>query len=174
MAIGTQSGTQHSPAHQENIEKLRHLIKGIKVAMFTTQEENGKLYSRPMMTQEAEFDGELYFFAYENSPKVDQIEKDRRVGVTYAAPDKDRYVALTGTAKVLHDKRIMEQFWNPALKAWFPKGLDDPNLVLLKVNPEFAEYWEGEGKIQQVIDFVKSIVTRKQMEGGENEKLNLK
>jgi general stress protein 26 len=31
--------------------------------------------------------------------------------------------------------------WNPSLKIWFD-GPKDPNLVLLKVEPKQAHYWE--------------------------------
>src|SRR5690242_16073406 len=62
-------------ARNENIEKLRDLIKGIKVAMLTTSEENGRLFSRPMATQEQDFDGDLWFFSKESSPKVEEVEK---------------------------------------------------------------------------------------------------
>ena len=46
----------------DDIQKLCDLIKGIKITMMTTVEEDGTLHSRPRGTQEAEFDGDLWFF----------------------------------------------------------------------------------------------------------------
>ncbi len=36
----------------------------------------------------------------------------------------------------------MEELWRPAYRAWFPQGLDDPPLALLKMDVEQAEYWD--------------------------------
>ncbi len=67
----------------------------------------------------------------------------------------------------------MEELWNPILKAWFPKGLDDPNITLLKVSVESAEYWDSTSStIVQVAGFIKAIVTGTNADGGENEKIN--
>ncbi len=122
---------------QESIEKLGDLIKGVQTAMLTTI-DGGVLRSRPMATQETEFDGDLWFFTSLQTHKTDEIEKDNRVNVSYAAPSDNIYVSVSGTAEIIKDKARMEELWNPILKAWFPKGLDDPNIVLLKVTAEQA------------------------------------
>jgi general stress protein 26 len=68
----------------------------------------------------------------------------------------------------------MEELWNPILKAWFPKGLDDPSICLLKVDVEQAEYWDSPSStLVQVVGFVKAMVTGQRADGGENEKINL-
>ena len=55
-------------------DRLRKLIKDIDIAMFTTTGEAGFPVSRPLSTQEAEFDGEvLWFFTRRSSPKVREI-----------------------------------------------------------------------------------------------------
>ncbi|MBA4186303.1 MAG: pyridoxamine 5'-phosphate oxidase family protein, partial [Acidobacteria bacterium] len=123
---------------QESIKKVNDLIKDVQVAMLTTIDW-GVLRSRPMQTQEAEFDGDLWFFTSTDTHKTDEIEKDRRVNVSYAAPDSNTYVSVSGTAALVNDKEKIEELWNPILKAWFPKGLDDPTLILLKVSVEQAE-----------------------------------
>lgn len=46
------------PIRNEAIEKLGKLIKEVKTAMLTTI-DHGVLRSRPMATQDAEFDGDL-------------------------------------------------------------------------------------------------------------------
>jgi general stress protein 26 len=158
----------------KHLEKLRELVKDIDFCMMTTQKENGKLSSRPMATLDIEDDGTLYFFSYEDSAKVDEIEKDHRVNLAYAHPSKDRYVSVEGIARILHDKRLMEQHWKPALKAYFQNGLDDPNLALIKVTIEAAQYWEGKNKIAQVLEMVKGLITHEKPQPGESERLNLK
>ena len=164
-------------AHEKTgIEKLRDLIKDIRFAMLTTIDKDGSLKSRPMATQEAKFDGDLLFFTPGASPKVDEVERDERVNVSYASPDDNRYVSVSGTAVLVRDRAKIKELWNPALKAWFPKGLDDPDLALLRVRVEKAEYWEyPSNKMVQLAGFVKAIATGKQADDlGENEKINLK
>jgi len=159
---------------QEAIKKLKGLIEDIDFAMLTTVDMNGVLRSRPMSTQKVEFDGDLWFFTSIQTHKTEEIEKDNRVNVSYAAPDDNVYVSVSGTAEIVQDRAKIEELWNPILKAWFPKGLDDPNLCLLKVDAEQAEYWDSASStIVQIAGFVKALVTGKSAHGGENEKINL-
>jgi general stress protein 26 len=58
----------------QEIEHLTRLIRGIKVAMFTTVCADGSLHSRPMATQEAFLDCSLWFFTRLDAPKVNEIE----------------------------------------------------------------------------------------------------
>lgn len=158
----------------ENITKLNDLIKDIRIAMLTTQEPDGTLRSRPMATQQVAFDGDLWFFTYADSSKVAEVQHERHVNVSYAAPDDQRYISVSGTATLVHDRKKMEELWNPIFKAWFPKGLDDPNIALLKVDVIQAEYWDSpSGFVVQAIGFAKAVATGQRYEGGETEKINL-
>lgn len=74
----------------------------------------------------------------------------------------------------MKDKARAKELWNPIYKAWFPDGLDDPNLALIRVDVDQAEYWDSpNSKVVQLAGFVKAIVTGQRAEGGENEKINL-
>ena len=158
--------------HQEKIEKLAELIKDIDIAMLTTVDEDGTLRSRPMGTQEVEFDGDIWFFTSDDTAKVGEISRENRVNVSYAKTDKQRYVSVSGTAELVYDRAKMEELWSPVYKAYFPKGLDDPSLRLLKIHAEKAEYWESSGLLPTVIAFVQAMAG-KEADLGENEKLNL-
>ena len=158
---------------KEAIDKLKGLIEGIDFCMLTTI-SGGHLRSRPMSTQEFEFDGDLWFFTSDRTHKVEEIEKDSRVNVSYSAPDDNKYVSVSGTATISKERAKMEELWNPILKAWFPDGLETPDLCLLKVNVEVAEYWDSSSStLVQIVGFVKAMVTGQQMDGGEYGKVNL-
>ncbi len=158
---------------QESIEKVNDLIKDVQIAMLTTI-DGGTLRSRPMQTQEAEFDGDLWFFTSTDTHKTDEIGKDNRVNVAYASPSDNTYVSVSGTASLVNDKEKIEELWNPILKAWFPKGLDDPTLILLKVSVEQAEYWDSASStVVQVVGFVKALVTGERADGGDHGRVNL-
>jgi len=161
--------------HNENVRKLGEMIKEIKFAMLTTAEPDGTLRSRPMATQATEFDGTLWFFTAASAPKVEEIEQDHHVNLSYAAPDKNLYVSVSGKARMVRDRQKAEELWNPAFKAWFPKGLEDPDLALLKVNVEQAEYWDSSSSaVVHLVGFVKALATGERYHAGENEKMDLR
>jgi general stress protein 26 len=162
---------------EENVRKLRDLIKDVKVAMLTTVDAEGTLRSRPMATQEVEFDGTLWFLTWVNTAKVDEIERDHHVNVAYADPSSDKYVSVSGVARLVRDRKKAEELWTPLHKAWFPQGLDDPNLGLLRVEVQKAEYWDApSSKVVQLAGFVKAMVTGKPYgeEGVDHQKVNLR
>lgn len=162
-------------SREEQIRKLAELIKDIEFAMLTTVDEDGSLRSRPMATQQVEFDGDLWFFTRASAPKVGEVEQEQHVNVSFARPDKQHYVSVSGRARLVRERAKIEELWNPAYKAWFPEGLDDPDLALLKVSAEKAEYWEGNSSaVAHLIGLVKAAVTGTSYQGGENEKVNLK
>src|SRR5947199_3753846 len=98
MATGTRN---------ESIEKLRDLIKGIKIAMLTTAEDDGTLRSRPMVTQEADFDGDLWFFTEMSAPKVREAQEHRQVNVSYIGDNK--WISVSGTAELVGDRRKIDE-----------------------------------------------------------------
>ena len=157
-----------------DVKKLASLIKDIGIAMRTTMESDGSLRSRPMATQKVEFDGKLWFFTREHSGKVDEVNKAHRVNVSYADPGHNKYVSVSGTADLVTDREKIKELWQPLLKAWFPKGLDDPELSLLCVHVEKAEYWDSPANVVvKLVGFVKAVTTGKSYEPGEHEKISL-
>ncbi len=163
-----------SADRNEHIKRLGELIKDIKIAMLTTAEEDGTLRSRPMATQQAEFDGNIWFFTRASTPKVDEVEHNNHVNLSYAQPDDNCYISVSGMAELVRDRAKAEELWNPMYKAWFPQGLNDPDLALLKVSVEQAEYWDSSSSTMvHIAGFVKALITGKPYSGGEHEKLNL-
>lgn len=159
---------------QDDTKKLGELIQDIGIAMLTTVDDDGSLRSRPMQTQENEFDGTLWFFTGASSHKVLEVQHEARVNVSYSAPDKNRFVSVSGTATLVRDKAKIDELWKPALKAWFPDGKDDPEVALLKIRVEQAEYWDTpSNKAVHMIGFVKAVATGQSYQPGENEKIKL-
>ena len=86
----------------------------------------------------------------------------------------DTWVSLSGTADMLADSEKVAELWNPWVEAWFPEGPAGPNVVLIKFTADSAEYWDSPGgRIASVISPVKSRVTGKAYDGGENDTVEL-
>ncbi len=135
-------------------------IKDIRYAMLTTQDADGSLTARPMTTVQKQFDGSLWFFTSRTSPSAIAIAKQAEVGVQYVDTHADVYVSLSGEAMIERDRVRMEGLWSPMVKAWFPGGLDDPDLVMLRVDVYKAEYWDvKESKPVQLFKMARAAVT---------------
>jgi general stress protein 26 len=128
---------------QKDLKKLRKLIKGARVAMLTTVAGDGTIRSRPMATLKAPFEGDLWFFTRATAPKAEEIRDNDRVNVSFSDGGDDRYLSISGTASLVRDKDRLEQLWSGRLKSWFPDGKKDPDLALLRVRVDRADYWNA-------------------------------
>ena len=128
--------------------------------MFNTINVEGDFNSRPMATTKIEEDGSIWFFTNEYSPKSKEISKDKQVNLCYSDPSSNTYVYVNGTAELVDDKVRKEAYFNPFVKAWFPDGVEDPKLILIKVTPAVAEYWDSSSsKMVNVFKMLKAVVT---------------
>jgi general stress protein 26 len=122
---------------------LAGLVRQMKVAMLTTIEPDGSLRSRPLITLEVDKEGRLWFFTHASSPKSAEIEAhDHQVNLSYADPRDEDFASISGTARLVRDRERMRALWADQLEPWFPRGLDDPDLALLEVRIDKAEYWD--------------------------------
>ena len=153
--------------------ELWEKIKDIRVAMLTSVGEDGRLYSRPMYTQDADREDGLWFFTAKSSAKSHQVTKRAEVNVSYVDMQKNVYVSVTGSAHIIDDPEKERELWNPINKAFF-EGLEDPDLVLLHVDPERAEFWDAPaGKMRQLFNIAKAAVGNGHHDSGRNEKVEL-
>jgi general stress protein 26 len=119
---------------------LNEAVKSIRVAMLTTQATDGGLRSRPMVCAGLDQDA-LWFITQEHTPKVVEAQEHEAVNVAFASPERDAYVSVTGYARVVHDHRLLQKLWSPELSRWFPKGTEDPDLALLRIDIRHIEQW---------------------------------
>ncbi len=169
MSTHPEASAQPEAAHQ-----VWDLIKDIHIAMLTTADENGTLYSRPMATQQAEFTGDLFFLTRQHSGKVEEIRQNAHVSLTYTDPKNSNFVSLSGRADVSQDRAKIHELWNPMFKAWFPDGEDDPEISVLKVHVEDAEYWEAPSNaLVRNYRLLKRAVTKGESKVGEHGKISL-
>lgn len=158
----------------EATAKLWDMIKDIKYAMLTT-EDGDHLRARPMAASQTDFDGTLWFYTRASSHKVEEIDADSRVGVTYSDPSSANYVSLSGTARLVQDRAAIQQHWSEWLTTWFPKGSEDPDVAILKVDVSSAEYWDApNGTMLHAYGYLKAKLTGEPPHPGGNEKIDLK
>ncbi|MFC6999646.1 pyridoxamine 5'-phosphate oxidase family protein [Rufibacter roseus] len=159
---------------QEQIKNLLDKINDINTAMLSTVEPDGTIRSRPMRHLQTNEDGTIYFFTGYASGKTHEIKNDSHVNLSYAKPGDQLYVSVSGRASVYRDQQKIDELWNPAMLAWFPEGKDDPNIGVLKVTVEQAEYWDSPNSaVVHLYGMVKAAITGEPAHPGDNKKINL-
>ncbi len=143
-------------------QKLWDLIKDTRFGMFTHRHHDGLLHSHPLTTQNKALDegATLYFFVPKDGEIARNVAADNVVNVAYAHTDKDSYVSVSGRAALLDDPAKKEELFTAMAKAWFPKGVTDPNLGLLTVHIDSAEFWDvDDSKMVQIFKMMKATIT---------------
>jgi len=144
--------------------KLWNMIKDIEPGVLTVQGSDGHLYSRPMTTMNGSEDrgGVLWFFMSRSSRTVADLQATPEVNVAYADPGDDRFVSVSGTARIVDDLARKWALWSPMAKAWFPGGAEDPDLALIAVLAVAAEYWDVKSnKAVQLFKLARAAATGK-------------
>ena len=162
-------------SRKQEVATLAKLMEKIDIAMLTTVGTGGYLVSRPLSTQATTFDGEhIWFMTEADSPKAAEIRRHAKVNVAYASKDANTYISAAGDARVVRDQALIDRFWSDALKAFFPKGPNDPNLTLIEVRVRTIEYWDGPGSwIGKAATYLAALVTGNDDVMGENRIVDL-
>lgn len=145
--------------YQNVLDNLTSIIEDASIAMLVTQQQDGKLVSRPMQLQKVEFDGDIWLLTRTDTDKYDEINANNRVNVAIAGKS---YASISGTAEFVDDDARKKEFWNPIYEKMFDVAYNDPQLVLIKVHAESAEYWETGSTVKSMYNFVKKVVGKEE------------
>jgi len=142
--------------------------------MFTTTTPDGEMHSRPMLVQDIDDDGWLWFITDRSSRKACELLRNPDATVVFQSSRGDRYVSAQGTAVVVHDDHKVKQIWNPTYRAWFPKGRRDPEIVLVALRVARVDYWlVPRSRLARVAGAAAAIVTRRRYKAGGHGSLQL-
>jgi general stress protein 26 len=132
----------------KKISELHKLIDGINVAMLTTRDAFGRLIARPMATQSHEEAADLWFMTSSETHKVEEIDSDSDVNVSYINGSKE-WISISGTARLNTDRARIRKLYKPDWKAWFQDeggdrngGPDDPRIVLIEITAYHVTYFK--------------------------------
>lgn len=134
---------------QKTIKDLVQKMKKLDFCMMTTQDGRGSFHSRPMSNnKDVEYDGNSWFFTFEDSGKVRQLENDSSVSLIFQGEDM-LFIHVYGHGKIIRQRAKMEEHWTPDLEMWFAEGLDTPGIAMVHVEATKIQYWhkEEEGEI---------------------------
>ena len=157
-------------------QTLWELIRDIRFGMLTHRHSSGMLHSFPLTTQNKSIDegAALYFFISRKSELVQSLQHDNNVNVSYTDPGDDRYVSVSGQARISEDAAKKEALWSVMAKPWFPGGVNDPDLALLEIGIQHAEYWDvKESKMVQLAKMAKAAITGERPKLGEHKEVRV-
>ncbi|KQT91984.1 hypothetical protein ASG49_08310 [Marmoricola sp. Leaf446] len=140
-------------------EKVVEMMRGDRFCMLTSVGDEGRLQSHPMTPQEVTDEGDVWFFIDTTSHHADNIRAEKRVNLAFA--DGSTWLSVAGHGDVRSDRAKVEELWNPMVAAWFPDGKDSPEVGLLHVETDSAQYWDspGGGRVASALSFVKTRIT---------------
>ena len=145
---------------QAHAAALAEKIGSMRFAMFTTRDQNGHLVSQPMTNQQVDGEGALWFYTRTTTELWDNIAHEPEVNVSFADPDNSTWVSVSGHAERVVDRTQIHALWNAMVQAWFPAGPEDEHVVLVRVLPHAAEYWDAnDSKMVRMFAMAKAAVT---------------
>ena len=154
-----------------NVDRAWELMKKIGFAMLVTR-DGDKLRARPMSAYFEREENAIYFLTDARRHKDEEIASNPSINLSFADASSQKYVSLTGTAVVSNDRgKIKELFSTPA-KAWWDNA-NDPNIRVLKITPDDAEFWDSPGTIISYVKMAAAAVTGTRPDIGENRKISM-
>lgn len=145
---------------QDQINTITAKIKDVRFGMFTTLDGDNALSSRPLTCQQIDNEGNIWFFASDEAAFTHELSQHPQVNISFAKPEHNLYLSLSGQAYVLRDRAKARELWNPLVRGMLPGGLDDTHLVLIRVRIQSAEYWDaGAGAMKQLFHFAKAAIS---------------
>ncbi len=153
----------------EALNKVRELLKHFRSAMLTTVTAGGTISTRPMGVQgdADKFEGTLWFFTDDRSPKAQLVKTGAHAALVMQNDDQSVYLHFSGRASVERNLPKMQEIYTPLVRTWFPEGLEDPHLALIRFDADKVDYWESPGGMFQVLGaFTKAVATGEPGAGG--------
>jgi general stress protein 26 len=153
------------------IDHVWDLMESVRFCMLSTW--NGtKLRSRPMGAFVQRQEGVIYFFTDVRAHKDEEIREFPKVCLAFAETGGQKYVSVSGIAEINSDRKKIKELWSIPVKIWW-ESPEDPNICLIKVTPQDAEYWDSPGNLVSSIKVAFALLTGAHVDYGEHKKVFL-
>ena len=147
------------------------LMKKIGFAMLVTR-DGEKLRARPMSAYLERENNTIYFLTDARRHKDEEIARNPNINLSFADAGSQKYVSVTGTAVVSNDRARIKQLFSTPAKAWW-ESADDPNIRVLKITPDDAEFWDSPGSIISYVKMAAAAATGTRPDLGDNRTVSM-
>ncbi|EIM82891.1 uncharacterized protein STEHIDRAFT_171040 [Stereum hirsutum FP-91666 SS1] len=174
----TAKATNNDLTTQQKITDLHKIVKGAGIAMLVSRASSGHLHSRAMAPAGPTSDSQttLVFITNNATEKVEEIENDDHVNVSFYDNSTTSWASYCGIATIVNDKELIKKHWNPMVAGYFGdlgdgihKGdVNDPRVSAIQVTPEEIHYWfSTSGAVSRTAQVAVGAVTGKTAAPGE-------
>lgn len=143
----------------KTLNDISEAMRSIDFCTLSTRTPDGSIGARPMSSnRNVDYDGDSWFFTYDDRQMIEDIERDANVGVTYMSSPgmlellgkPGMFIHVEGRARLIRDKEAFLDRWHKSLNRWFKQGVDTPGLIMIHVNARRVHYWDGmeEGEVE--------------------------
>jgi general stress protein 26 len=156
------------------IDHVWKLAAKIGICMLTTS-SGGTMRARPMHALADRKNGCLWFITDQRGAKEDEIKADPDVCLAFADIGSNAYVSVVGRADIRHDTAKAKELWSNEAQAWWPKGPTDPDVRVLRVVADRAEFWDARGNsITVAFKLAAARISGNSPDLGENKKVQMR
>ena len=150
------------------------IAQKLKTCMLVTVSA-GKIRSRPMHAMPDQETGYVWFITDHRGAKDGEIEAAPEVCLGFADTASNTYLSMSGRAEMLRDIAKARKLWSTETQAWWPKGPTDPDVRVVRVTPDSAEYWDARGNsVTVALKLVAARLSGHPPDFGENKKVRLR
>jgi general stress protein 26 len=133
---------EQSVSGNNPVERVWQVVAKVGVCMMATR-FNGGVRARPLEARPDPEENSIYFLTDVRGLKDDEIAVHPEVCLVFVDPEEKVYLSIAGAARCYSDPAKVRELWNDEQLAWWPAGPTDENVRIVRVKPEFAEYWDG-------------------------------
>jgi general stress protein 26 len=127
------------------VERIVDAVEKAQTCFFCTHAAGDQTNGvRPMCVRDVDEVGNLWFLSADDSHKNRELEADSRVNLYFQGSPHSDFLHLRGSATVSRDKEKTKELWSPLVQTWFPEGIDDPRITVIKVTPSEGYYWDNQ------------------------------
>jgi len=132
----------------------------IRIGMLTTQDGN-RLTSRPMTIQQVDASPvTVWFFTTRHGNLAECVAAGSPANLSVCDHSDSFYVSIAGDPALVEDRTKKKELWSTLAKAWFPGGVEDPDLALIRLDVHSVEYWDSDhSKMVQMLKMAKAAGT---------------
>jgi general stress protein 26 len=124
-------------------------MEAIRTCMFVTHDA-GMMRALPMAAIPDRAENSVRFFTARTSAKPEELRDDQRCCLVFHQSDGGVFLSVSGRTRLSRDSDLMRRKWDREADLWFPLGPGHPDVLLLHVLPEAAEYWTRPGDFDSV------------------------
>jgi general stress protein 26 len=154
-------------------DRVWDIIEQAGAGMLTTRFAGG-LRARPLEPRPDRQAELIWFVTDVRGLKDDEIQAHAEVCLVIVNARAKAYLSISGRAQVLRDPAQAAAIWKKTDDVWWPGGPDDPNVRVLRLEPQTAELWDGPASAAvAAFEFAKARMTGEKPNLGEKRKVTV-